>query len=113
MALLRCPSCNSKGEVLGNDPKGRLRCAQCGHRFVAGEANATQEYNILADDSPPFLPEVTVGREDQWLAPSWREWVTRLAKSRGINESELIHRALADFAKRTGFSESPPPFISR
>ena len=108
MALLRCPSCNSKGEVLGNDPQGRFRCAQCGHRFVAGEANATQEYNILADDSPPFLSEATVERHELWLEPRWRSWVSRLAKSRGLNEGELVRRALVEFAKRTGFSESPP-----
>ncbi|SIN72694.1 hypothetical protein SAMN05444166_0466 [Singulisphaera sp. GP187] len=108
MGLLRCPSCNSKGEVLGNDPQGRFRCAQCGHRFLAGEANATQEYNILADDSPPFLSDATFERYDLGVEPSWREWVSRLAEYRGLSEDDLIHRALVEFAKRTGFSEPPP-----
>ncbi|WP_406693790.1 zinc carboxypeptidase [Singulisphaera sp. Ch08] len=108
MALLRCPSCNSKGEVLGNDPQGRFRCTQCGHRFVADEANATQEYNILADDSPPFLSETAAEPHDLLLELNWRSWVGRLARSRGLSEGELVRRALVDFAKRSGFSEPPP-----
>lgn len=108
MALLRCPSCNSKGEVLGNAPQGRFRCAQCGYAFDAGDASSTQEYNILADDSPPFLPEVSAERLDRLIEPNWRGWVKRLARFQGIEERKLIHQALVEFAKRQGFAEPPP-----
>jgi hypothetical protein len=108
MALLRCPSCDSKGEVMSHDPQVRFRCAKCGHRFVAGEADSTHEYNIFADDSPLFLPETASGLDALSLQPRWRSWVGRFAKHRGLDEGELVRRALVAFALRTGFSEPPP-----
>lgn len=108
MALLRCPLCHSKGEVLGIDPLVRFRCAKCGHRFVAGEADSTQEYNILADDSPLFLPETSSEPTVVSLPPRWMSWLGRFAKARGLDEAELVRRALVALAHRSDFTEPPP-----
>jgi hypothetical protein len=40
--------------------------------------------------------------------PDWRDWVARLAESERIGVPGLIDRAMADYAKRAGFSDPPP-----
>jgi hypothetical protein len=108
MALLRCPACNRKGEVPGHDPHGRYRCPHCGHAFVAGEASSTQEHDIFADESPAFVHETSIEPGDLPLHPRWRRWIGRLADHCHLEPSQVIVRALALFARESGFHEPPP-----
>ena len=46
--------------MIDADPLRRVRCSVCGHSFVSGEADSTEEFNILSEDSPLFLPEAVL-----------------------------------------------------
>ncbi len=108
MTLLRCPACNNKGEVPGHDPRDRYRCPHCQHTFIAGDASSTQEHDIFADDSPPFVHEIPLDPGDLPLHPRWQAWITRLAEHCHVEPNQVVARALALYARQNGFQEKPP-----
>src|SRR5262245_27892596 len=108
MALLRCPKCNAKGEVIVDDPLRRVRCSACGHSFEAGDADSTHEYNILSDDASLFLSDAADEPAEWIMPPRWQDWVERLAAHCGLDAHESVRQALAEFAKAQRFAEPPP-----
>lgn len=108
MVLLRCPNCRAKGEVIDEDRLRRVRCSVCGHGFVAGEADATGEYNILSEESAPFLPELVLESNDWPMPVRWRDWVDQLAAHCGEDSTELVRRALVNYATDRKFTTPPP-----